>query len=117
MRVHLQAGLAHSRPMELQPLTMGGFDAGAGLDTPATIGEADWQYARAVGQDSPDREWILSDRDVWYRNPSYRGPLTPHPEECLEDEEAYDALVFALNFTGPCQPLAPELAELDDVPF
>lgn len=47
----------------------------------ATEGEADAEYAHNVGHDNPDRCWILSDRDVWYRNPFYRGPARPHPEE------------------------------------
>jgi hypothetical protein len=46
----------------------------------ATMADADREYARNVGQENPDQCWILSDRDVWYRNPSYRGPIQPHPE-------------------------------------
>lgn len=42
--------------------------------------EADREYARNVGADHPDRAWILSDRDVWYPNPYYVGPVVPHPE-------------------------------------
>lgn len=48
----------------------------------ATIAEADAEYARNVGAEKPDREWILSDRDVWYRNPFYTGVIhTGHPED------------------------------------
>lgn len=51
------------------------------------IAEADAHYAREVGRDNPQRAWILSDRDVWYRNPFYTGPAEPHPEDaCGEDE-------------------------------
>ena len=46
---------------------------------------ADREYATNVGRDCPDCAWILSDRDVWYRNPFYRGPPQPHP-----DDERYD---------------------------
>ncbi len=49
-------------------------------DRLATEGEADREYARNVGAMHPDRAWILSDRDVWYANPSYSGPPMPHPE-------------------------------------
>jgi hypothetical protein len=33
--------------------------------------------------------WILSDRDVWYRNPYYKGPAQPHPEFARYDDEEY----------------------------
>lgn len=46
----------------------------------ATEAEADREYARNVGAQRPHDAWILSDRDVWYRNPAYRGPAVPHPE-------------------------------------
>ncbi|CAM2927767.1 MULTISPECIES: hypothetical protein [Acetobacteraceae] len=42
---------------------------------------ADREYARNVGHDNPERAYILSDRDVWYRNPAYTGPELPHPED------------------------------------
>ena len=45
------------------------------------VAEADRQYAHAVGAERPEREWICSDRDVWYRNPYYTGPVGPHPED------------------------------------
>jgi len=47
----------------------------------ATPAEADREYAENVGRDNPKRAWILSDRDVWYRNPFYSGPPVPHPED------------------------------------
>ena len=43
--------------------------------------DADREYATNVGRDRRDSAWILSDRDVWYRNPFYRGPPQPHPED------------------------------------
>jgi SNF2 family DNA or RNA helicase len=48
-------------------------------------GAADREYAHNAGRDRRDSAWILSDRDVWYRNPFYRGPPQPHPED-----EQYD---------------------------
>lgn len=48
---------------------------------PMTMGERDRFEAQALGAENTERCWILSDRDVWYRNPSYRGPAMPHPEE------------------------------------
>lgn len=43
--------------------------------------EADQQYAFEAGRERRDSAWILSDRDVWYRNPFYRGPPQPHPDD------------------------------------
>lgn len=56
----------------------------------ATLGQADRQWAFSVGAQRPQQAWILSDRDVWYQNPSYRGPDVPHPEsyQDLDDIEA-----------------------------
>jgi hypothetical protein len=45
------------------------------------ISEADRQYAEGYGQDHPEQAWVLSDRDVWYRNPYYNGPAVPHPDD------------------------------------
>ena len=50
------------------------------MDYLATEAEADQEYARNTGRENADRCWILSDRDCWYRNPFYTGPVTPHPE-------------------------------------
>ena len=49
--------------------------------------QADRQYAEAKGSERRDQQWILSDRDVWYRNPFYKGAPQPHPED---DESDYD---------------------------
>jgi hypothetical protein len=38
---------------------------------------------RWVGAEREDQAWILSDRDVWYPNPYYKGPPVKHPE--MED--------------------------------
>ena len=43
--------------------------------------ESDIEYVDWVGADSPDKAWILSDRDIWYPNPFYTGPMVNHPEE------------------------------------
>lgn len=47
----------------------------------ATPADAMRQYADVVGNDHPDREWILTDYDVWVQNPHYKGLPQPHPEE------------------------------------
>lgn len=37
-------------------------------------------YVYEKGSVDTERCWILSDRDVWYRNPHYKGKPQPHPE-------------------------------------
>jgi hypothetical protein len=49
-------------------------------DEYATMAQADREYADNVGAQRRDVCWILSDRDVWYRNPYYKGSVEPHPE-------------------------------------
>lgn len=59
----------------------------------ATESQADYEWAHNVGRDNPDREWVLSDRDVWYRNPFYTGkPTGRHPEDdhYYDDEDSSD---------------------------
>lgn len=45
-----------------------------------SMAEADRSTASHIGYKHPERAWILSDRDVWYRNPFYKGPAVPHPD-------------------------------------
>ncbi len=73
----------------------------------ATMAEADREYADNVGRENPDQAWILSDRDVWYSNPFYRGEPQPHPEsydwpdieaeKLLEDAEELDRAYAEAN--------------------
>ena len=49
------------------------------LDTPW---DAMMQTARIDGHKRPERAWILTDQDVWVKNPYYIGPAVPHPESC-----------------------------------
>jgi hypothetical protein len=53
----------------------------------ATESEAEQEYVLNVGRDRRDVAWILSDRDVWYKNPFYDGPKQPHPEDYQGDED------------------------------
>ena len=45
--------------------------------------DADWDHAAALELGATDTEtaWILTDRDVWYSNPFYKGPAVRHPED------------------------------------
>lgn len=54
-----------------------------GLATPDQAGR---EFALNCGADNPERAWILSDFDVWYPNPFYRGPKVPHPEDYSDYE-------------------------------
>lgn len=57
-------------------------------DTPTGAGEWDQFEARDTGQARPEQPWILSDRDVWHKNPFYTGPSVPHPELDPQEERA-----------------------------
>jgi hypothetical protein len=61
--------------------------------------EADREYANNVGHENANYAWILSPRDVWYKNPWYYGPPEPHPEngydeacDLVEGNQSADAL-------------------------
>ena len=54
--------------------------------TPTGAGEWDQFEARDTGRHRPEQPWILSDRDVWHKNPFYTGPPVPHPEQEPHEE-------------------------------
>lgn len=47
----------------------------------ATHTDAMREFARNVGREYPHVCWLLTDYDVWVRNPFYQGPEVPHPED------------------------------------
>lgn len=47
---------------------------------PDSVQEAERGVVAHLGAKRPEQAWILSDRDVWYQNPFYKGPPVPHPE-------------------------------------
>lgn len=51
-------------------------------DHMATPAEAMREFAENIGGEERyiKHAWILTDYDVWVRNPHYRGPAQPHPE-------------------------------------
>lgn len=53
----------------------------------SSVSECDQAYAHELGAERPEQAWILSDRDVWYRNPCYTGPAQTHPEDDYDHEE------------------------------
>jgi hypothetical protein len=72
----------------------------------ATMSEADREYAHNVGEMQRDRAWILSDRDVWYRNPYYKGPAEPHPEAAEDRPEVFATFREAASFARALMALA-----------
>jgi hypothetical protein len=85
---------------------------------PSTLADLDRADANARGAARPDRQWVLSDRDVWYRNPFYVGPDQAHPEDEYgvdETQEAYEARLAA-KAARAAAPVAPVDAQ-DDIPF
>ena len=59
----------------------------------------DKRQAQFDGERYPNHEWILSPRDVWYRNPFYTGkPTGRHPEDGLDDEIAQYKLKKSYKF-------------------
>ncbi len=56
-------------------------------DAMMTQSDHDNHEAQVLGETHPERAWILTDRDVWHRNPYYTGPAQPHPEDdCHEPD-------------------------------
>jgi len=95
-------------------------------DHMATQAEADREFVQNVAYERREQAWILSDRDVWYANPAYRGPRVPHPES-LEAEfgegygyDAHGNSPASPDFTGATEndfPKPPATDDQDDIPF
>ena len=68
----------------------------------SSAAEVDQFEAHEAGYYRPDQCWILSGRDVWYRNPHYTGPVEPHPEEPGEDDYGPDDAVRPERRCGVC---------------
>ena len=71
--------------------------------------DTEWDNAEAWerGQANPNQAWILTDRDVWHRNPFYHGPAVRHPE----DDDYGDGEPDIRNVSYSAD------LELDDMPF
>lgn len=55
---------------------------------PQSAFQNDMEETRMFGD--PERAWLLSDFDVWVKNPRYHGPEVPHPEYEGEDDDFPD---------------------------
>jgi len=56
--------------------------------------ELDRAEADEIGYANPDDCWVSTNRDVWHKNPYFKGYPTPHPESFGYDEEE-DAQIWA----------------------
>lgn len=59
----------------------------------ATDSDAVREHAENVGRERRDIAWILDPRDVWVRNPYYRGPAVPHPDDDVAPDH-YDGAEY-----------------------
>lgn len=86
------------------PPTYGGTPAQEGME------EQRWIF----GMENPESEWILTDWDVWVKNPYYHGPIGRHPEDDChpEDDRGEQLPPPPAEIFVPCQ----EENE-DDIPF
>lgn len=69
------------------------------------------EWVRNVGEECPEREWLLYPADVWVKNPWYSGESGPHPEDDFDDGGPYYGLQE--EETGEDDVCLPE----DDFPF
>lgn len=44
------------------------------------------EFAFNAGEERPEAAWLLTSYDVWVRNPHYKGPPVPHPEDYYDNE-------------------------------
>jgi hypothetical protein len=84
--------------------------------TPAQEGMLEQQYI--FGVENPDRQWILTDWDVWVKNPYYYGPAQQHPEadtpyDVWEEEQRWHAECNEKLPAPPAEICLPD----DDIPF
>lgn len=82
-------------------------------DYPPTANELLRWEADSIGEHHPDREWVLTDYDVWMRNPHYTGVRTNgHPEDHDRDVPAPEPVVMSVEDLDDQDDRWP-----DDLPF
>ena len=67
--------------------------------TLATMSDAVQEYTFAVGADNRQSAWILSQYDTWTRNPFYRGPAVPHPEEYEFEDDNFPVTGWFVSYS------------------
>jgi hypothetical protein len=92
-------------------------------DRVATPADAMREFAYNVGDYDryKDRQWILTDYDVWVQNPHYRGPPQLHPElACGLEFEEYEEIErrMAEEWLNPTAENTDRvIVNDDDIPF
>lgn len=90
-------------------------------DRLATPADAMREYAVNVGREHPDWAWVLTDYDVWVRNPHYVGPprLDPESEGWMMSKGATQAEVLAAAAHEASWGKTTRAPDLDDadIPF
>lgn len=78
-----------------------------------SLSEINREMARHIGEANQDKQWVLTDFDVWERNPFYNGPEQPHPEDesfYYEESDKIPATLTNVNLEEL------ELSD-DEIPF
>lgn len=67
-----------------------------------TDADHDNHEAAVLSALKPEQAWILTDRDVWHKNPYYTGPAEPHPEDAIWELEGaeFDAAMAQFRARG-----------------
>jgi hypothetical protein len=88
--------------------------------------DSEWDRAEAydIGELYPERAWVNTDRDVWHKNPFYKGPPVPHPEDDSREDcetcQRYGACVCYVDQDSSQEVIVSAHIErdmLDDMPF
>ena len=95
--------VAMMTPEEYDPPTYGG--------TP--MQEAHAEMIQIFGWENPTEQWILTDYDVWERNPYYHGPDQPHPEDYNPETGEFNPPFVP----QPEEDVVEDVYNEDDIPF
>lgn len=93
------------------------------LYDPPTYGGTPMQEAHAemiqiFGMEQQDSQWILTDYDVWERNPYYHGPEQQHPEDDTPYEDWESHQIYLAEMKNEIShAYVPSTHPEDDCPF
>ena len=82
--------------------------------------DADWDRldAQQRSEENPDKEYVLTDRDVWHRNPFYTGAPGPHPDDYeQETDDANEPPNYPTTWEQAMNWTRPGTFDDDDLPF
>lgn len=78
--------------------------------------EAHAEMIQIFGLEKLDQQWILTDFDVWEKNPYYNGPPQQHPEMSDEEWNAHETFL-AEKANEISHVYAPEPWDDSEIPF